>query len=137
MKSIRIISVLFLLMYVTGCASTVCVLSRCNTIDAKVPPYYPATACDAAVAYSCLFKNSPSGPSFDIWSGKFIWLPFALVDMPVSLVTDTVFLPYDVYRAYRPREEQWDDSALERRRAIRDTKIQEQEKSNKPSEATR
>ena len=103
MKSLKLIAGCILLLCVTGCASTVCVLARSHKIDAKVPPFYPATACDLGVAYSCIFKNAPDGPSFDIWSGKLLWLPFALVDVPASLATDTIILPYDAYHAYRSR----------------------------------
>jgi len=31
----------------------------------------------------------------------FLWLPFALIDIPASLATDTVILPYDMYHFYR------------------------------------
>lgn len=61
-----------------------------------------------------------------------------LVDMPVSLVTDTLMLPVDVYQTdwqqVRDREHQ-QNLTLEDRRRIRDDNLRQQEESNQAFEA--
>ena len=96
-----------------GCATTMAVHGR---IHREPLPVYPATLADGLVIYRfglvgrgfyCGMSDSrPSGaPDPEIGFGwRVVALFGGLIDLPVSLCTDTLFLPYDaICWARRPR----------------------------------
>jgi uncharacterized protein YceK len=88
-------------------------LTGCGTIATRVggggrDASYPATKADAYVIstgggiYAAGDCNNGLGPVM----GWLVIVPLHIVDLPVSLVTDTICLPFDARRAIRERERQ-------------------------------
>ena len=85
-----------------GCASSVCIGARISDGNPQ-GEIFPATRMDAHVM----------GGLWDAGSWAILIEPFALLDMPFSLVTDTLVLPYDVYCAKRRADERFQPRARE------------------------
>ena len=80
-----------LLLIAGGCASTIKIVSYKDKKGAGGIEFktYQASCCDVAVV-TYLWKNAPI--YFTI-----LYTPFAICDLPFSLVTDTFMLPLDLY----------------------------------------
>ena len=61
----------------------------------KMPRYYPATYLDADTI-SGAFSSSP--PSISVGE-RVIFCVGGVIDLPISIVTDTLLLPYDACRS--------------------------------------
>jgi len=96
---VRIVRILLVtgLLLAGGCATTAAFMMR---RDGNADVLYPATLLDVGVACGSVFGSAPSGPSMDIFSGNLLFFPLAIVDLPVSLFSDTLMLPFDVYRIF-------------------------------------
>lgn len=80
---------------------SVMICSGCATITSRQmldPMLYPSTKFDAAWLGEALFPS----PQFNYFEGRSYTLAaICIVDLPISLVTDTVLLPYDVWMVLR------------------------------------
>ncbi len=85
-----------LLQMTTGCATSLATVGRAT---GHVDTLFPATRIDLGVAHASM-QSSRGGPSFDFVTGELYWLPLALIDLPISILSDTVFLPVDTYNTY-------------------------------------
>lgn len=61
---------------------------------------YPATKGDVAVIHGCL---RPDGTVFA--QKSYLWAALTVVDVPISLITDTALLPVDLLRRHGIRKE--------------------------------
>ena len=103
MKKIIInILIAIFLINLLGCATATTRLEN-NSRDTKI---YPATYSDGEVIYQVF---TPKGihfmmdEYFDGWSRIPILL-FSTIDLPISITSDTLFLPWDVYRWNFPKK---------------------------------
>jgi len=89
-----------LTLFLVGCA---CVFTGCGTaatrtgakseFSNKFPPVYPATYVDAG------FISAPCRSGFTGSAAKKTGACImGLIDLPISLATDTLILPYDIYK---------------------------------------
>lgn len=97
------IIVLAVVPFFTGCAT---VVMRTDISGSQPKGLYPATRADVGGAYRyCVNKWDPFGG----WRGagprshpdpleKLLWVAFSVLDLPISLVTDTVYLPSDLWK---------------------------------------
>ena len=85
----------------SGCATA---YMRTDLSGSKPKGLYPATRADVGGAYRYCANKSDA---FGGWRGagtssnpniveKFLWVTFSVIDLPISLVTDTIFLPSDL-----------------------------------------
>lgn len=117
-------------------------LSGCGTFIARsqwrdegiMPRYYPATAFSGyCVAMPFLSEERTHKPL----PKRALIGVVGVVDLPVSLVTDTICLPYDafIYRGRadhnKPSRENRQAIRREQGRNIRDSRLRNQEESNK------
>jgi len=93
----RLLLLLLLPVLSGGCGTTVSMMMRSS---GEVDVLYPATLMDLGVAYGSVFGSPAQGPSLDVFSGNPLLLPLAIADLPISLVSDTLFLPRDIHRIY-------------------------------------
>ena len=91
----------FLATLLSGCAT---VYMRTDFSGSKPKGLYPATRTDVEGGYRYCANKSDS---FGGWRGagtssnpnileKFLWVTFSVIDLPISLVTDTLWLPSDL-----------------------------------------
>jgi uncharacterized protein YceK len=83
MKVVKPVSIMALVLLLSGCGT---IFGRTG-----IPSFYPNE-------FSSPQKGIYPGTQLD---GKFLqshFLLFALIDLPISLVTDTLLLPVDLYR---------------------------------------
>ena len=108
MRIISLFIIFSLLSLLGGCAS----VERFNTDNEESMVYrgvYPATQMDLSVLAAAANDNGTS-----ILSGlPLMMAPFAIIDIPFSLITDTIMLPYDAYKryTYAPYINYWEDVA--------------------------
>lgn len=87
--------------FLSGCAT---VVMRTDLSGSQTKSLYPATRAD--VTGTCLYLRNDLDP-FGGWRGagpshhpnvieKTLWVVFAAVDLPISLVTDTLCFPWDM-----------------------------------------
>ena len=93
----------------SGCATA---YMRTDLSGSKPKGLYPATRADVVGSYRyCANKSDPFGG----WSGagtpshpnpleKVLWVTFSVIDIPISLVTDTVCLPWDLSKKKQKEE---------------------------------
>ena len=99
MKKAQILTVVLLMSAVSGCGT---VLSRPKPAVVQ-DGLYPATRTDGTLIWAgvttgnCFFKQKGERWLYDAMGYTVIPLCFA-VDIPFSIVTDTVMLPFDIYR---------------------------------------
>jgi len=95
------ICMVILLMVTSGCMSTAQRFHECNTNDwaccvspIREPHYiYPGTQTDLRCLAIPIWTSGDA-----LYDGfSMILYPLFLVDLPLSIVTDTLFFPYDVY----------------------------------------
>ena len=126
----------------------------CGTIISRpIPTYvgqgiYPATRTDGNLFWACASGNSvfqEKGSGVVPLAGYTVVPLCFLLDMPISLVTDTIMLPIDIHntdwqqvreRRAVDREMEYQQSlTLEDRKRIRDKNQQKQMESNKALQA--
>lgn len=83
-------------------------MSGCGTLFVRSshrPPetIYPATLLDLYLLESYWFKEPKGG--FNFIDGAKIYTPMTLIDLPIATVTDTLFLPSDIYQSKRAKRE--------------------------------
>ena len=91
----------------SGCATA---YMRTDLSGRKPKGLYPATRADVVGAYRyCANKSDPFGgwrgagtPSHPNPLEKLLWVTFSVIDLPISLVTDTVCLPWDLSQKKEP-----------------------------------
>jgi uncharacterized protein YceK len=100
-RTVQTIAAVLLATCLSGCATA---YVRTDLSGSKPKGLYPATRTDVGGAYRyCANKSDPSGG----WRGagtssnpnileKFLWVTFSVIDLPISLVTDTICLPSDL-----------------------------------------
>ena len=94
----RILIILILTPLLNGCGTFVARTGWRNEAS-DIPRFYPASYVSGALLVG------PCMPSNDGWGSvprRLGVMCIGLVDLPFSLVTDTVFLPLDIW-AYKPR----------------------------------
>ena len=105
-------------------------LSGCGTFWARTPyrefggglrQYYPATSVSCYCVAMPFLSAERSSKS---WQELTLLSVMGVVDLPISLVTDTIALPYDAF-IYE------DTLSRKEKRTIRDAHVREQEESNK------
>jgi len=94
MKSVALAGILAML--AAGC-STVIVRDYPSCRSEGFTSVYPATAFDGF----CIITGGGNLEGKVSPAGYLLLSPFWLLDLPVSLVTDTVFLPSDLYRTIK------------------------------------
>lgn len=93
MKKYVIVATCCMVLLTSGCATTLVRTGLVNDPSGPVkrgpdlPPVYPSTVID------CLFMADVVVEGEAIY---FAFLPLALIDLPVSILTDTLFLPIDL-----------------------------------------
>ncbi len=101
MKPLYLMTMVMILISFTGCTSLVNRFHTCNpqkksccVYPVRVPHYvYPGTESDLR---SLAIPLAPTGNAlYDSMSCMFY--PIPLIDLPLSILADTLFLPYDVY----------------------------------------
>ena len=105
-----------ILLLVTICACSGCGASigvRIGAYDDSPPVgIYPATRGDLGlIAYAVIMPfRDPYSTRFppDAQDGLvYVFLPISIVDLPLAIAADTVFLPYDIYNSRK--QDQSDD----------------------------
>ena len=81
-----------ILLLQSGCATA---MVRSGS-ERKPSPLYPATISDVAYAILPFVDLNMSGSSTETDPIRYLLLPGALIDLPISLCTDTLLLPYDI-----------------------------------------
>jgi len=76
----------------TGCSTF---FTRCFCGGHKETPIYPATIANVTSIVGTPYEavSDPKSSSFERWGG---WLVM-LIDTPISIIIDTILLPYDIY----------------------------------------
>ena len=95
-KIILNILIAVLLVNLSGCATSETRLDDYETPFAKI---YPATAMNGAYIVTCFTADGVPFMTGDI--GGLLLFPILLgntIDLPISITSDTLFLPLDVYR---------------------------------------
>ena len=111
------ICLLLLLPLITGCGTFI---ARTGNPDAgSLWRVYPATGVDAALLTAPCNPNEEWGSM----SRRFGAAGIGLIDLPISLITDTICFPFDVADYMRKRP-----LTLEQRRQMRDASLQERQK---------
>ena len=93
----------------SGCATA---YMRTDLSGSKPKGLYPATRADVVGAYRyCANKSDPFGgwrgagtPSHPNPLEKVLWVTCSVIDLPISLVTDTVCLPWDLSKKKQKEE---------------------------------
>ncbi len=129
------------------CASG-CATGLVRTQPEKPPPgLYPATKLDCGCfIWGVGIRGSSSGSPEDAQRAGPLQRVMAtlcgVLDLPFSLVTDTVFIPSDIRRIQQHKkrdvpieQKSQDELTLEERRQLRDMRLREQTRSNQASEA--
>jgi len=109
----KIIVTIIVIIQLSGCATTLATKARFNNKPANYSSndvvlkdgweIYPATKVDIAFIRFAGFgvKTGSDGHGQQGWGYQFILAPLMIVvgviDTVISLATDTVFLPYDIY----------------------------------------
>lgn len=94
--------------FFSGCAT---VITRTDISGSKSKGLYPATRADVTGTYHYCRNELDL---FGAWRGagtqrhpsileKAVWIVFATIDFPISLVTDTVCLPWDIAEKRRTK----------------------------------
>jgi uncharacterized protein YceK len=104
-------------------------LSGCGTFMARIqwremagmPRYYPATAFSGYCVAMPFLSAERSSKS---WQELTLISVIGVVDLPISLMTDTIALPYDAFIYH-------DTLSRKEGGTIRDAHVREQEESNK------
>ena len=91
----QMIIILCLATILTGCGTIVASGER--FADPTPAGLYPATRYDGKVI-------DAGGGSFLYPDGSGIVILLSVIDLPISLVTDTVFFPYDIVKERKPRD---------------------------------
>ena len=94
-----LIILLLCLPFFTGCG-TLCARTPWRNEISDIPRFYPATYFDGCLLIAPCNPNNEAWGSFPRRLG--IWC-IGLVDLPFSLVTDTLCFPLDIW-AYEPRK---------------------------------
>ena len=101
---------LFTLISLTGCATTIVRLE-------SDPNLYPATQFDIKGAVDYCNNKDPigglrwgAGYSRPNIFQKFLWVTFVTIDLPISIVTDTLIFPIDIYYYQKRKKLQPKDS---------------------------
>ena len=97
MKFIRIIILLVIVFVLSGCVTTVVRAGGVNGV------LYPATKADVAVIQYAL-DDPPKEAKTSVVVG------LSCLDMPISVVSDTILLPYDLIRRNSCMKKQQCDS---------------------------
>jgi len=93
----------------SGCATAIICMDGKRPDDDRFPTVYPATCFDAEVIGNMFILKVPdlgwwSSGSYNIGE-RLLWSltagTLATIDLPIAIVTDTVFLPVDLYRYNR------------------------------------
>ena len=100
---------LFVLVVVFTTSSCATLFVRSESTD-KSKHVYPATVSDANFFWDCSIKGDPP---FKLADSKVKTQPFfragygvaAVIDLPFSIVSDTIMLPVDLHRSLTPTEE--------------------------------
>ena len=100
-RLIQFLACIITVMLMSGCAT---VVMRTSLSGSEPKGLYPATRADVTGTMNyCQNQLDPTG--FARGAGpthhpnvveKFLWVVFATIDLPISLVTDTVCLPFDL-----------------------------------------
>ena len=108
-RTIEIAICVLVVSFLSGCAT---VVMRTDISGSKPKGLYPATRADVTGTYRYLRNDlDPAGG----WRGagpshhpnvieKALWVGFAAVDLPISLVTDTLCFPWDVADKRKAKE---------------------------------
>ena len=114
----KLLVLLLLPPLITGCATYI---ARTGNPDARVLPcFYPATYIDAVLIGAPCNPNSEWGPMRRRLGATCI----GVVDMPFSLATDTICLPFDFAGHLSERSK----PTLEERREFRDKSVDQTQK---------
>lgn len=81
--------VLVLVASASGCGTVLNIQREFATPTAPLPEFY------GGVRFEYDFITTPQEPPFDV---RFLFLPFILIDLPLSAVADTVTLPWVAVR---------------------------------------
>ena len=116
-----------------GCATA---YMRTDLSGSKPKGLYPATRADVVGAYRyCANKSDPFGgwrgagtPSNPNIIEKFLWVTFSTVDLPFSLVSDTLCLPSDLPKKKELKDAPTTDSTLSSEGAPLDVQMKSESK---------
>ena len=81
------------LLLLTGCGTIATRTSTRNMISDTLPAVYAATSIDAGLI------SATSRPEFGSAGKRAAASIAGLIDLPISIATDTLFLPYDLYKS--------------------------------------
>jgi hypothetical protein len=103
--------VLLNIFILTSCATTVVRTGFPHSLskhDQELMRFYPATILDGGSIYLALSPGLEKEPILEsVWKRRVILFIGGLIDMPFSLISDTVILPYDIYLfVKRPDDEE-------------------------------
>jgi uncharacterized protein YceK len=92
-----------------GIASGLFLASGCGTIqsiklDNRTEPTKDIHVLYGGVHYDCQMMDPPSSGGWEL-PPSYCFFPFALIDLPLSFVADTVMLPYTIPRANHRKQE--------------------------------
>lgn len=123
---------MLILPVLSGCGTYAGRMMR--TAESDLPRFGPAMYFDGSMVAASFRRDN------DLTVTKRVAILGAgLVDLPISLITDILFLPLDIWdypAAYRAEIRRQKNLTLEQRREIRDAHIREQEKSNHAAQST-
>ena len=101
MKAFHIAIGLVAILSLTGCGTLVTRVGGGGRAD-----YYPATIADVSIISSGggIYAYGDCNNGFGPVVGWLVVVPLHLIDLPISIVIDTICLPYDAIRAQRENE---------------------------------
>ncbi len=123
--------IILILPFLTGCG-TFFARTGWRHEGSGIPRFYPATYIDGALIVSPTNQHNEGRDSYSRRIGLF---GLGLLDLPFSLVSDTLCIPWDIWN-YQPRDQTWDEDKIEQQRAIRDSNLIKQNKSSEAAQAT-
>lgn len=80
------------LVFCSGCGTVVSRTGIHTLSDKPQPRYYPATC------WSSRMIAAPAHPEDGSSGGRAAWCLAGSIDLPISLTTDTLLLPYDIFK---------------------------------------
>ena len=103
----QVISYSLAIIFITGCASSIKYTESAKTSRKYGSGVYFATRADAQIIGQGFNYLSGDNSGWAKGYGFFsvILTPFAIVDMPISIVFDTITSPYDLLKSSKPNEQ--------------------------------
>lgn len=95
----KVIFLILLVPFLAGCG-TYFARSGWRNESSDIPRFYPATAMDYGMM--SIWRDNPNTQRKSVGT-KILWSSVGLIDTPISIVTDTICIPLDIW-AYEPRK---------------------------------